>query len=126
VAADIIRYIPKLNSDKYILVNLPLILNKLCRDGYLDARQMPMKGYDNTITAYSINFEGKFFSQSGGYGQKFRARDERKRWDDNLLLKGEKNAERLNFYTLILGIGTLLLVLIEVVKFYHDIGSQSP
>lgn len=125
IGTGILRYYPQLNDDKYFLVNLPLILKKLYKDGYLDQKQQPIGSFDALLDLYSINFDGKFFSQNGGYEAERKSLDARRRWEDGLAEKGEKNGERLNTLTLILGIGTIALALVELVKFVYQLCGRS-
>jgi hypothetical protein len=93
------------------------ILNKLIKEGYVD--------FEDTappITRrYYITFDGKLLSDEGGYERASKSKDDRRRWEDDLLLKGEKNGERLNRLTLVLGVGTIALALIEVIKFFYEL-----
>jgi hypothetical protein len=101
------------------------VLNKLVSEKYVREEIRNDPETEEALSFYSRTFDGKYFSTKGGYEQESKSLDERKRWADNLLEKGDQNAKRLNRYTLILGVGTVGLVLIELVKFFYELFCQS-
>ena len=93
------------------------ILNKLIKEGYVDFEDTePL-----AARRYFITFDGKLLSEEGGYEKALVAKDARRRWEEDLLQKGEENGERLNRLTLILGVGTIALAVVEVVKFVYEL-----
>ena len=117
---NIVEIFPELNSPEFLIYS-DLILGKLVRDKYL----IVLNPQTPIAPLYSITFDGKYFSENGGYGEQIKSAEIRLRWEDSLLEKGEKNGERLNKLTLVLGIGTIGLVLIELIKFVYELSRQS-
>ena len=73
-------------------------------------------------TGYSITFNGRYFLETiGGYEKEAAFLRERKAFEDSFLVHSEVNAKLLNSLTLFLGIGTISLVLIELVKFLYEV-----
>jgi DNA-binding PadR family transcriptional regulator len=101
------------------------ILNKLEKDGYIefDDRMVGIADeFSKTRRVYRITFEGRHFIENGGYVEEKKSMAARKRWEDGFVERAERNAERLNRLTLLLGIGTIGLVLVELIKMaieYH-------
>lgn len=95
------------------------ILHKLVKDNYLrieiaEATVGTMQVKD--VNYYLLTFEGELFKASGGYSAQAQSIEARKHWEDELLVKGEKNGERLNALTLWLAVGTIFLAFLEVIK----------
>jgi hypothetical protein len=108
---------PELENQEDFGSDLLRILNKLAKEGYVDFEDT----VPPTIRKYYITFDGKVLNDEGGYERASNSEDVRRRWEDELLIKGEKNGERLNTLTLILGIGTIALAIIEVIKLYYEL-----
>jgi hypothetical protein len=108
---------PQLEKQSDFGSDLHRILNKLVKEGFVDTIESNV----GNPRRYFITFDGKLLHEEGGYEKAVKDKDARKQWEDSLILKGEKNGERLNTLTLILGIGTIALVLVEVVKFIYEL-----
>jgi hypothetical protein len=121
---ELVALHPELGIDEFGS-DLIRILEKLIKDGNVDFHDthFPTDAgvfgpQENILRRYKITFDGKLLSENGGYQQVLKSSETRKRWEDSLLEKGERNGEWLNFLTLILGIGTIALAVVEIVKLY--------
>jgi DNA-binding PadR family transcriptional regulator len=104
------------------------ILTKLEKDSYIEFDDRAVGEQDELTKfnrVYRVTFEGRYLIESGGYVEERQSLDSRKRWEDRLLVQGEKNGERLNTLTLILCIGTICLALVELVEFLYKLSCQS-
>jgi hypothetical protein len=115
---------PELDTDEFGS-DLIRMLEKLIKEGNVDFHDThyPIEAgllgpQEHVVRNYKITFDGKLLSDNGGYMQTLKSSEARKRWEDSLLEKGERNGEWLNFLTLILGIGTIALAVVEIVKLY--------
>jgi len=81
---------------------------------FLVSERYVVRPYDT----FKLTFRGSVFIENGGYTQAKRNSDEREKRQNDLIERGAKTAERLNTFTLLLAIGTFLLVIIEIIKLF--------
>ena len=74
--------------------------------------------HNQNTNDFSITFRGKKFIEDGGYLSQENEKNARQAWEDEILLRGIENGKRLNDLTMGLMIATILLFLLEFVKFY--------
>jgi len=86
------------------------ILRKLEKDEFLDAHKF--SGL-NSLSTYKINFEGRVFSQDGGYTGRFNRQTSAERISQSY----ERTLARGTFW---IALGTLGLLAFELLKFWMD------
>lgn len=104
------------------------ILYKLVKDEYL--RTQPgeaLHGLNKVKTDYYLlTLDGEIFQTvTGGYETEYKSFNAKRKLDDYYRKSSDEKAKRLNIYTLVLGIGTIGLVLFEILKFFYELSCQS-
>jgi hypothetical protein len=98
------------------------VLERLVQDKYINKElQDPFREVGNTPllkSYYSINFDGEFLNQMGGYAAEAENAALRKRIEEDRLNRAENTSKRLNKLTFWLVIGTVSLAIIEIIKLF--------
>lgn len=118
---DIQKFLWEISEVNIELIALLPILNRLIKDGNIELKEEKGPGIEpyfiETITTvYSITFDGEVFNQEGGYEEQVKRKDAKFKLDESRIIQAEKNAERLNTFTLYLAFGTGALAAIEIFK----------
>lgn len=95
--------------------DLPIIINKLTKDGYIQAEQV-----DFTLQ-YFITFEGKVFCQQDGYTGDLRRDNEETQRRVSLEDQAAGSAKNLNRLTLFLFLATVAALAWDAYKHYHPL-----
>jgi len=76
---------------------------------------------DSPDAHYLVSCKAKLFLETNvSFEKEFESLIQEKKWEKNLMERGEKNQERLNSLTGWLAIGTFVLALVEIVKLLHE------
>jgi hypothetical protein len=67
IGTGMLKHFPFLKAEKFLIQNLPMLLEKLYKDRYLDSYKDRITEYGAVIPFYSANFDGRVFYQLGGY-----------------------------------------------------------
>ena len=101
---------PELKTGQF-LTDFDLILKKLVKDEYIDESKRTQFGMA-TMTVYSINFNGKYFSKDGGYQNE---KNEKMGEEESEIAR----MKRLTYATWSAGVAGFCLVSIEILKNFH-------
>jgi len=110
------------------LIYIQQALDKLSKDGYAEKINVPFEtpietedSIQTSMYCYAITFEGELFANEGGY----------KRWNEIEDIKIKKtvsdtnralrNDTRLSTWTIVLGIATALLFVLEIIVHWKEI-----
>ena len=115
IKENVVSTFPELKSETFDK-HFDFILYKLFKEEYIGFSVSISDGVDG----YYPNLDGIIFSQSGGYAQVQRNLENDKLYRELIDYHSSQNAERLNYLTAFLVIGTLSLAVSEGIKIYVD------
>lgn len=97
-------------------------LYKLVKDEYVrfEEQETFMTNQKIIVKYYMMTFEGEVFMSNGGYVEESKVLDAARHRDEILENQSLSNANRLNYLTFWLAVGSIVLALIEIVKTIHQ------
>ena len=113
---EIGRCYKELNTVDFLMY-ADLVIDKLVKDGHVISNEKQV-GFSGQPIMYSISFEGKLFSKSGGYTQKEINENLAKEELRNDLALRKRNDHRLVLGTYLVAVAGLGLIIWEIYKHY--------